>query len=252
MGSAVGTEWCGMLRQSRVAFSLVLVALPAPLMAANVRSPNQRVTVTAEVKEKLEPYPAGRRLYYSVAFDGKVILRDSPFRLDFKGMPPIAKDLAIRSEKRQTINETWEPVWGTHSRIANHANELVLSLEETGSPNRKLEFVVRVFDDGAGFRYALPAQPGIRGFKLAAERSEFHFTGNETVWTADYGSFAGHQETEFNKITLSQIKPGDIILTGTPHGVGKFRDPPRFLSDGDRIVVEIEGIGRLANTCRAV
>jgi len=34
--------------------------------------------------------------------------------------------------------------------------------------------------------------------------------------------------------------------------VGKFCNPPRFLADGDRIVVEIEGIGRLANTCRAV
>ncbi len=48
------------------------------------------------------------------------------------------------------------------------------------------------------------------------------------------------------------LEPGDIILTGTPHGVGKFCNPPRFLADGDRIVVEIEGIGRLANTCRAV
>ncbi|MFZ7112202.1 MAG: fumarylacetoacetate hydrolase family protein [Desulfatiglandales bacterium] len=44
--------------------------------------------------------------------------------------------------------------------------------------------------------------------------------------------------------------PGDLILTGTPHGVGAFRDPPVYLNDGDEIVVEIEGIGRLANTCR--
>lgn len=44
--------------------------------------------------------------------------------------------------------------------------------------------------------------------------------------------------------------PGDVILTGTPHGVGAFRDPPVYLNDGDEIVVEIEGIGRLVNTCR--
>jgi 2-keto-4-pentenoate hydratase/2-oxohepta-3-ene-1,7-dioic acid hydratase in catechol pathway len=46
------------------------------------------------------------------------------------------------------------------------------------------------------------------------------------------------------------LEPGDVIATGTPAGVGAFRDPPRFLGDGDRVTVEIEGIGALVNTCR--
>jgi 2-keto-4-pentenoate hydratase/2-oxohepta-3-ene-1,7-dioic acid hydratase in catechol pathway len=46
------------------------------------------------------------------------------------------------------------------------------------------------------------------------------------------------------------LEPGDVIATGTPGGVGVFRDPPRFLGDGDRVTVEIERIGRLENTCR--
>ena len=46
------------------------------------------------------------------------------------------------------------------------------------------------------------------------------------------------------------LVPGDIILTGTPKGVGVFRKPPVFLKKGDEVIVEIEGIGRLANTCR--
>lgn len=46
------------------------------------------------------------------------------------------------------------------------------------------------------------------------------------------------------------LLPGDIILTGTPAGVGIFRDPPRLLQDGDSVTVEIEHIGRLTNTCR--
>ncbi|MGH3074381.1 MAG: fumarylacetoacetate hydrolase family protein [Gaiellales bacterium] len=48
------------------------------------------------------------------------------------------------------------------------------------------------------------------------------------------------------------LEPGDVILTGTPSGVGVFSDPPRFLHDGDEVVVEIERIGRLVNTCREV
>ena len=46
------------------------------------------------------------------------------------------------------------------------------------------------------------------------------------------------------------LEPGDVIATGTPAGVGVFRDPPILLGDGDEVVVEIEGIGRLVNTCR--
>ena len=47
-----------------------------------------------------------------------------------------------------------------------------------------------------------------------------------------------------NSITL---EPGDVIATGTPSGVGVFRDPPVFLLPGDRVRCEIEGIGTVEN-----
>jgi 2,4-didehydro-3-deoxy-L-rhamnonate hydrolase len=43
------------------------------------------------------------------------------------------------------------------------------------------------------------------------------------------------------------FEPGDLILTGTPAGVGVFRDPPRLLEPGDEVTIEIEGIGTLTN-----
>jgi 2-keto-4-pentenoate hydratase/2-oxohepta-3-ene-1,7-dioic acid hydratase in catechol pathway len=43
------------------------------------------------------------------------------------------------------------------------------------------------------------------------------------------------------------LEPGDLILTGTPWGVGGFRDPPVFLERGDTVEVEVEGVGVLAN-----
>jgi 2-keto-4-pentenoate hydratase/2-oxohepta-3-ene-1,7-dioic acid hydratase in catechol pathway len=46
------------------------------------------------------------------------------------------------------------------------------------------------------------------------------------------------------------FEPGDVIATGTPDGVGIFRKPPIFLKDGDTVVVEVEGIGRLSNPVR--
>ncbi len=66
-------------------------------------------------------------------------------------------------------------------------------------------------------------------------------TGEMVFGVADLIAFCSRNFT---------LEPGDVILTGTPDGVGVFRDPKIFLKDGDRVSVEIESIGRLENSCR--
>jgi 2-keto-4-pentenoate hydratase/2-oxohepta-3-ene-1,7-dioic acid hydratase in catechol pathway len=48
------------------------------------------------------------------------------------------------------------------------------------------------------------------------------------------------------------LHPGDVISTGTPHGVGFAHKPPIFLRAGDNVIVEIEGIGQLSNPVKAM
>ena len=43
------------------------------------------------------------------------------------------------------------------------------------------------------------------------------------------------------------LEPGDLIITGTPAGVGAFRDPPVWLQPGDEITIEIDGVGSITN-----
>jgi acylpyruvate hydrolase len=50
---------------------------------------------------------------------------------------------------------------------------------------------------------------------------------------------------------LMTLEPGDVLLTGTPAGVGASRTPPRWLRDGDVVEIEIERVGRLRNYVRA-
>jgi acylpyruvate hydrolase len=73
----------------------------------------------------------------------------------------------------------------------------------------------------------------------------------ETVQKADTGDLV------FDPVALVRyastvltLRPGDVIATGTPGGVGHARKPPRYLADGDVLVTEVEGIGRLENTAR--
>lgn len=56
-------------------------------------------------------------------------------------------------------------------------------------------------------------------------------------------------EEIIERVTQSiTLLPGDVILTGTPSGVGVARTPPEFLKVGDVIESEIEGIGKIINT----
>jgi 2-keto-4-pentenoate hydratase/2-oxohepta-3-ene-1,7-dioic acid hydratase in catechol pathway len=67
-------------------------------------------------------------------------------------------------------------------------------------------------------------------------------TGEMVFGVAELVSFASRTIT---------LEPGDLLVTGTPSGVGMASDPPRFLAPGDRMRVEVDGLGALDNTVRA-
>ena len=52
--------------------------------------------------------------------------------------------------------------------------------------------------------------------------------------------------------SIVALEPGDVISTGTPPGVGLGRTPPRWLRDGEEMVIEVEKIGTLRNTTRVI
>ena len=58
--------------------------------------------------------------------------------------------------------------------------------------------------------------------------------------------FDVHECVEYISHAMT-LRPGDVISTGTPGGVGVFMDPPELLEPGDEVEVEIEGIGTLEN-----
>ena len=63
-------------------------------------------------------------------------------------------------------------------------------------------------------------------------------TANLVFGVAEVISYASQTAT---------LEAGDLILTGTPAGVGIFRRPPRLLQPGDEITIEIDGVGSLTN-----
>jgi 2-keto-4-pentenoate hydratase/2-oxohepta-3-ene-1,7-dioic acid hydratase in catechol pathway len=82
-----------------------------------------------------------------------------------------------------------------------------------------------------------PQALGIRAI-LNGEVMQDSTTANMVFGVAEIVAFVSEAIT---------LEPGDLILTGTPAGVGVFRDPPVLLQAGDEITVEIDGVGVLTN-----
>ena len=65
---------------------------------------------------------------------------------------------------------------------------------------------------------------------------------------ADCSAAQSYEErADYGVTSASPSITGTVILTGTPHGVGMARKPPRWLQDGDSVTIEIERIGKLTN-----
>jgi acylpyruvate hydrolase len=72
--------------------------------------------------------------------------------------------------------------------------------------------------------------------------------GGERMQSANTSEFSFDVPTLVGTISeFVPLVPGDVVLTGTPSGVGYRRDPKVLLRDGDRVVVDIERVGRLEN-----
>ncbi|MCW5882670.1 MAG: fumarylacetoacetate hydrolase family protein [Anaerolineae bacterium] len=87
------------------------------------------------------------------------------------------------------------------------------------------------------------ADPGALGIRclLNGQPVQESTTSNLIFDVPSLVSFLSHNFT---------LEPGDVIMTGTPPGVGAARKPPLWLKPGDTVAIEIDGLGRLENPVR--
>ncbi|MEL6974660.1 MAG: glycoside hydrolase family 97 N-terminal domain-containing protein, partial [Bacteroidota bacterium] len=139
---------------------------------------------------------------YQLSLNEKSIIQPSSLGFELVEMPDLLSDFEIKNTSTQTIDETWEPVWGEQGKIRNHCNELLVELRQK-STERLMNLRFRLFDDGLGFRYEFPQQPNLIYFVIKEEKSQFALTGDhKTFWIpGDYDT----QEYNYTTSKLSEI-----------------------------------------------
>lgn len=170
----------------------------------SVSSPNGDITFTLNNANSLS---------YNVTHKGKEIIYPSPMGFEFKGEKPMTGNFEIvNTPTVSSKTEQWTPVVrNRHASVNAKWNEETIEFQEKNGKRRRMDLIVKVFDDGLAFRYTLYGneKPGAR--QITNELTGFTLPSESKAWMAKYKrNYTSSQESEFEEKNLKEI-PSDTV-----------------------------------------
>ena len=150
---------------------------------------------------------------YAVYYGDKTVVKPSAMGFALANDAPFDKVFIVTGTEQSSFDESWKPVWGEVNTIRNHYQQVTIHLKQKNSPNRLLNIIFRVFEDGVGFRYEFPKQPGLRYFIISDELTAFNMAGDhKTFWIpGDYDT----NEYPYTTSKISQIDNAELVAKST-------------------------------------
>lgn len=187
-------------------FLLFLLPLASGVFAQNwqVSSPDSKIRFQVSNAD---------RLSYSVSYNGKTLVGTSPLGFELKGEKPMLGGFELLEDPQvEAETESWVPVVkNKHDKVALNWNELTLKLKEKTGDRRRMDFVVRVYNDGVAFRYQLYGGRKVGNRQITKELTGFSLPESAVGWAAKYKrNYTSSQEAEFVKTVLSSL-PADTV-----------------------------------------
>ena len=187
---------------------LLALALPGFVHAGQVAqaaSPDGRIVVQLELDGE-------GRLAYRVLRDGKPVVGDSRLGFIFRNGRQLLRGLQLENQATRRADETWEQPWGERRFVRDHHNELRASFVEKDHDRRRFDMVFRVFDDGVGFRYDVPAQPKLAEAQIVQELTEFAIARPATAWWIPAFEW-NREEYLYHRTPLAEIGVAQTPIT---------------------------------------
>jgi alpha-glucosidase len=139
-----------------------------------VSSPDGRNRVTVEIRDG--------GLYYTLRRDERAVMLPSRLGFEFRRASPLRDSLRLVGTTTGAVDAMWTQPWGEVARVRDHHNELRVDVAETATAGRRFTVIFRAFDDGIGFRYELPEQPGLGAFEITDELTQFALADDARAW----------------------------------------------------------------------
>ena len=165
-----------------IAFLLLACCLSARAdeLLATVNSPGGGLSVSVQLD-------AEGRLAYRVDRKGQPLINASRLGLLLTNAHQLDGGFKLVGQQTTDHDETWEQPWGESRQVRSHYRELLIEFSQPGQGGRGMALRFRVFDDGLGFRYELPAQPQLPIARISDELTEFDIAEPATAWSIPAG-----------------------------------------------------------------
>jgi len=147
---------------------------------------------------------------YKVSYKGKPILRYSGLQFNFLEGGKFPVNLKSAKPVYTQKIESYELVVGKNKKITSRYTQMVVAMEENTGLKRKINLVVRVFNDGIGFRFEFPEQEW-KSYTLTNEQTEFNIDGNPIVRSLLLPNYTTSHEGEYSVLPLNNIKNDTLM-----------------------------------------
>ena len=181
-----------------------MAAVPAlAQVALELQSPDGRNLVRVATDAQNRPT-------YSVLRDGQVILAPSPIVLELTE-DRIGHDMAIAGSDRREADESYPIVVGKAAEGRDHYRELTVHFTENSAEPRRMDVVLRAYDDGIAFRTVLPVQPRTAATLVRDDQTEFRFPEAYRCWGFNTGGFGRSHEGEFDPVDTTRLREHNLF-----------------------------------------
>ncbi len=148
---------------------------------------------------------------YRVTYKGTLLVDNSRLKISFQEGRAFDHDLQLGKPQLQHLQEDYDLIVGKTSKVHSDCNQAIVLVKEKTGLERQLNVEVKVFNDGAAFRYRIPNQHQWQSVNITDETNTFNLTQDPTVLTLFRENYTTSHEGIYDKMPLSKIKADTLM-----------------------------------------
>ena len=183
--------------------SVLLITTTTAQKKSTIASPDKKISFSFKIT-KQSPL-------YSISYKGRSIIDNAEIGFSFLETGDFKPNLKAGPLSTRKGEENYELIVGRSRFVRDQYNELIVPLEETVSPFRKITWIIRAFDDGIAWRYEFPAREKQTSISITEENTSFKFSTDPKALVLFLPNYTSSHEGEYSSVPVSEIKNDTLM-----------------------------------------
>ena len=187
-----------------ILFLSIQIGVVSGQQSASVKSPDGHIVFSFTLTKEMP--------VYQVSYLGETVVNSSELSLEFKETGRFASNLSMSKPKVVSVDNRYELLIGKTKNVHHPYRQLIIPLQEKAGAGRKINIVVRAFNDGVAFRYEFPEQEKWSSYTLTEERSCFNLAQATKVRGLLFGNnYNNNHEGVYQKMELNVLEENVLM-----------------------------------------